>query len=130
MNYNRLKHYAKKVKEESEDLDRRLFAKVSGVTFEGRQSVLEKMTRETPVKLERDRRNAFDSYAIKVMAEIDSQWVEAGFVPRPMNKKVSQSLDNGADLPIHVHRVTGGMYSEYNDEILNFGLEICINPER
>lgn len=131
MDYSRIKKYAKKVKQGvNYDLDTHLIAKVTGVTFEGRQKVLKQMSKDTPVKLERDRRNEYDSYAVKVLAELKGKWVQTGFIPRPMSRRVAESLDNGVCLPAHVHRVIGGMFSEHSGEVLNFGLEICINPER
>jgi len=129
MDVNRFKRYANQVKKDAEGLDRRLIARVSGVTFEGRQAFLARVGKSTEVKLERDRRNEHDFYAVKVLALLDSEWIHVGFVPRPMCKMVSRSIDSGVALACSVHRRSGGMEDDYGDQ-LNYGLEINIIPER
>jgi hypothetical protein len=76
--------------------------------------------------LERDRRNEYDFYAVKVMALVDDQWQHIGFIPKTMSKKLSNSLDQGAELKCSVNKLKGGMVSEVNNEKLNFGLDITI----
>lgn len=130
MDKHRLKQYAKKIREDSEELDRRLIARVAGVTFEGRQELLSQIDRDTPIILERDRRNPHDFHAVKVMAGVSRSWEHVGFLPRAMARLVSKSLDQGVSLSASVHRRTGGMVNELSGETLNYGLEILINPER
>ena len=121
--------YAEKIREESSALERKILARIVGVTFDGRQEFLAKMGEDTALRLERDRRNPYDFHAVKVMAQLDGAWEHVGFVPKKMNKKVTKSLDNGNPLSACVHRITGGMYSESREETLNYGLEIFIIPE-
>jgi hypothetical protein len=128
MNKNRLKHYASKVKSDARGLDRTIIARIAGVTFEGRQAHLEKMDLGTKVRLQRDRRNKYDFYAVAVMAEIGGAWEHVGFIPGAMSKLISRSLDNGVDLVAVAHRRTGGMVNEQTGENLNYGLEIKITP--
>ena len=130
MDKHRLKHYAEKVKLESTGLDRRIVARVAGVTFEGRQDVVSEVGEETPVKLVRDRRNEHDFYAVEVHVKLGGKWKQAGFIPNPMCRLVSRSLDNGVKLQASVHRRTGGMVSDFTGEPLNYGLEINVVPER
>lgn len=129
MDKSRLKQYADKVKQESQGLDRRIIARVVGVSFDGRQKVLKQITEETPIVLERDRRNEYDFYAVKVMAEIEGGFQQAGFLPRAMAKLVSKSLDTGNVLVSSVHRIKGGMKTEETGEDLFYGLEISIVPK-
>jgi hypothetical protein len=123
---SRAKAFADKIVSQADVLDRDLIAKVAGVTFDGRQELLSRLTKESAVSLERDRRNPHDFYAIKVLALIDDSWYHVGFLPRKMAKLVSTSLDKGIDFVSFVHRITGGVYSEYKKENLNYGLEVKI----
>jgi hypothetical protein len=130
MDTKRIKQYAEKVRQDSLGLNRRVVARVVGVTFEGRQEVLAEMDSKTPVRLERDRRNKYDFHAVKVMACLNGKWVQAGFIPRRMSSLISRSLDNGVALSAKVHRLTGGFYCEVKEEMANHGLEIAVVPER
>ena len=129
MDKRKLKHYAAKVKLENGGLDRRIVARVAGVTFDNRQDVVAAVKKETPVRLVRDRRNEHDFYAVEVHVELDGEWKQAGFIPNPMCRLVSHTIDNGVQLAASVHRVTGGMVSEFTGENLNYGLEINVVPE-
>lgn len=127
MDTKRLKNYAARVRLEDNGLNRRVIARVVGVTFEGRQGVLARIKKSTPVRLERDRRNEYDFYAVRVMVQLDGGWLQAGFAPRQMSKLLSKSLDGGANLFAAVHRLTGGDRCEFTDETYNYGLEITID---
>lgn len=118
--------YAAQIKSSSDLSERKIVARVVGVTFEERQQLLDKITPETSMMLERDRRNEYDFYAVKVMALVDDQWQHIGFIPKTMSKKLSNSLDQGAELKCSVNKLKGGMVSEVNNEKLNFGLDITI----
>ena len=131
MDVGKLKKYAEKVKHKTSHLlDEEMVARVAGVTFEDRQEVLALVDEGTPVKLIRDRRNEYDFYAVGVWVEIEGVWKQAGFIPNPMCKKVSKSMDNGVKFSSSVHRVKGGMKSDYTGELLNYGLEVNVVPER
>ena len=129
LNKNRLKHYAAKVKSADVGLQRNLIARLAGVTFDSRQQFIEQVSNDTPIRLERDRRNKFDFHAVGVWANIaPDTWVHVGFIPRAMSKLISRSLDNGIELSAVVHRRTGGMLNEETNEVLNYGLEIRMSP--
>lgn len=127
---SKLKNYAATLKQgKKKTIDRNITARVAGVTFEGRQELISKMTVDTPVKLERDRRNEYDSYAVKVMALIEDSWQSVGFVPKKMSRTISFSLDNGVTLVASVKNVKGGMVNQETGEKFNYGLDISITPE-
>ena len=130
MDMNALKNYAHGITSPDEYLNRKLVAKVTGVSFEGRQELLACMTKETEVSLERDRRNEYDQFAVKVMAVIDDEEVQVGFVPKLMAKKVAIHLDNGgAKMVCSVSKLSGGGTNSDTGEAFNRGLEIIICPE-
>jgi len=129
LNKNRLKHYAARVKSAEVGLQKNLIARLAGVTFDSRQQYIEQVEADTPIKLERDRRNKFDFHAVGVWANTHSDnWVHVGFIPRAMSKLISRSLDNGVQLVATVHRRTGGMLNEETNEKLHYGLEIKLTP--
>lgn len=125
MDINKIKNYANRLKEETVLVNDRLIAKLTGVTFDGRQENIALLDGNTKLKLQRDRRNTYDFFAVSVLAEVNGSWIDVGFIPRPMNKKLCSMLDNGDDLDVVVHRITGGMVSS-NGEQLNRGLEVRI----
>ena len=127
MDLNKLKKYADNVRSEDNGLDRKIIAKLVGVSFEGRQDILAEVGKKTLVKLERDRRNEYDFHAVRVLAEVEGEWEQAGFIPRTMSPLIAKSLDKGVPLSVKVHRVLGGMANS-SGEKLNYGLEININP--
>lgn len=128
MDISKVQKYANRLKLEENGLDRKIIAKATGVTFDNRQELLTKIVKDTPIKLERDRRNKFDFYAVNILAEIDGEWQQVGFIPKKMNKDICRTLDNGKALNCSVHRVTGGGTFAGTDEPLNYGLEITIVP--
>lgn len=85
-----------------------MVAKVTGVTFDGRQENLQRVDENTELKLERDRRNTHDFHAIKVMALVDNEWKELGFVPASMNKEIAQAMDNGLSFKAGLWKLVGG----------------------
>jgi len=130
MDMNALKNYAGGINSAEVYLNRKLVAKVTGVTFEGRQSLLAAMDKDTKVSLERDRRNEYDQFAVKVMAVIGTEEVQVGFVPKLMAKKIAIHLDNGgANMVCSVSKLSGGGTDSRSGEALNRGLEIIICPE-
>jgi single-stranded-DNA-specific exonuclease len=132
MDMNALKNYAKGINEEESPIRRPIVAKVVGVTFEGRQELLAELTEDSIISLERDRRNTYDPFAVKVMAVFGTEISQIGFVPKAMAKKVSNHLDNGGDLDCALHKILGGNIVDYGEDYskrLNYGLEILIGPK-
>lgn len=128
MDMNALKNYAKGINEEESPIQRPIVAKVVGVTFEGRQELLAKLTEDSVVSLERDRRNPHDPYAVNVMAQIGEDNLQIGFVPKAMAKKVSKHLDSGGAMDCKLHKLVGGNIAS-DGRFLNYGLEILIGPK-
>jgi len=130
MDKEALHKFASRVREETTGFSRKLRARVTGVTFDGRQELISRMSSDTPVKLERNRRNSYDFYAVRVLAKIDESWAHVGFIPRPMNKMVANAIDLGENLKLKVAVIKGGCKRELDGETLNYGLEVDIIPER
>jgi single-stranded-DNA-specific exonuclease len=79
--------------------------KLAGVTFEGRQDVLERVSAGTPLRLERQPENAFDANAC---ALFDPHGDQVGFLNRRLAAALAPSLDAGVAYDVEVTDVTGG----------------------
>ena len=129
MDKQRLKNYIGGVESNANTLDRQLIVKVAGVTFDDRQKFLVQIDRHTPIRLEQDRRNEYDTCAIKVLAKLKGVWECVGFIPKPMNKMLFKNLNAGVKLESKVHRVVGGMIDQQSGEKLSYGLHLVVAPE-
>ena len=81
-----------------------LEGKVAGCTFF--KISMEEWTeikKQQKIKLERDKSNPYDKYAIKVMLG-DKQ---IGWISKPENQEVSNQLDTGVDVEAHITRIFG-----------------------
>lgn len=108
---------------------RTIVAKVVGVTFDGRQDILIRMTGREPCRLIPDPSNPYDANAIGVhVAMADGEIAHIGFLARELAKQIAPLLD-GEAVMARILEVTGGF--EVNDgEIAAYGLRIAIDaPE-
>ena len=128
---NKLRHYADSIRSNNNNdfVGRRISAKVSGVTFEGRQKVLAQITTKTLVKLERERRNKFDFNAVKVLVQVNGGWLQAGYLPMSMSGSIAKNMDKGIAFKAEVSRVVGGGTHMESKTKLNYGLNIVIESE-
>ena len=78
--------------------------KVVGVSFEGRQDVVEAMRPGEAVELRRDPDNAFDSSAVGVYYGT----LQLGFLKRPIAARIAPNIDAGERYTAEVTAVTGG----------------------
>lgn len=122
-----LKKYADKVKPINHLLTKEVILRVAGVTFDGRQEVLEKVTANTRVSLARDPFNTYDPYAIKVLVHVDGDWRDSGFLPKAAARKYSPLLDGGEDFKVEVYKIKGG-FEHDSGEKASLGLDIIIKP--
>jgi single-stranded-DNA-specific exonuclease len=79
--------------------------KLAGVTFEGRQEVLGRISAGTPLRLERQPQNPFDTNAC---ALFDPQGDQIGFLNRRLAAALAPSVDAGVGYDVEVTEVTGG----------------------
>ncbi len=79
--------------------------KLAGVTFEGRQEVLVRVSAGTPLRLERQPENQFDTNAC---ALFDPQGDQVGFLNRRLAAALAPTIDAGVGYDVEVTEVTGG----------------------
>lgn len=118
-----LRSFAKKVAGTEKTADKKVVVKLAGVTFDNRQPIIKVMKEDTNIKLERDRANPHDFYAVGVLANIADMWIKIGFIPKTDNRNIAESLDSGIKL---VARIVG--FNEVVDEPTR-GVTVCITEE-
>ncbi len=79
--------------------------KLAGVTFEGRQGVIEKLAPGTPLRTQRQPDNPHDANAI---ALFEPHGVQVGFLNRRLAAVLAPVIDTGVEYDVEVTDVTGG----------------------
>jgi single-stranded-DNA-specific exonuclease len=92
--------------------------KLAGVTFEGRQDALERLSAGAPLRLERQPDNQFDANAV---ALFDPHGGQVGFFNRRLAAALSPSIDAGVAYDVEVTEVTGG------DEGRSLGVNVLVS---
>ncbi|MDO5398564.1 MAG: HIRAN domain-containing protein [bacterium] len=116
----------KKIKDLSESLKRawsiikakKLYTKISGVTFGSRQTALKRLEKyarekaEIKTSLVRESDNKADPSAIKIMVAVNgSAEYHLGYVPADIAALLAPIMDKLGQLPIHLLSIVGG-YAE------------------
>ena len=102
---------------EEEESENEFNTKVVGVTFEGRQRYIRRMSVGEDVTLERDPSNIHDKNAIKV---INKGGYQIGFISRDLAEKMAPNMDNGIKYKAEVSAITGTNPGD------NFGVNLLI----
>ncbi len=79
--------------------------KLAGVTFEGRQAVLERLQPGAPLRFERQADNPHDPNACAVF---DPHGAHVGYLNRRLAAVLAPAMDAGVDYDVEVSEVTGG----------------------
>ncbi len=79
--------------------------KLAGVTFEGRQALVERLAVGEPLRIERQPDNPYDENAI---ALFDRYGDQVGFLNRRLAAALSGAIDSGVEYDVEVTDVTGG----------------------
>lgn len=83
--------------------------KLAGVTFEGRQEVIARLTPDMPLRIDRQPENKYDSNAC---ALIDPFGDQVGFFNRRLAAALAPFLDAGVEYDVSVTDITGGADGE------------------
>jgi len=90
--------------------------KVAGVTYEGRQAHIARMTMQTPVRIVPEPTNKYDPNALAVHAAIaPGEVLQVGYIPRDLAAILAPKLD-GEAVMARVKEITGGFQMEYGPE--------------
>lgn len=103
-------------------------SKIVGVTFEGRQDVINLMDKTTPLRFRREPENEHDSNAVAIDAQVmhvapSPEWLPIGYIARDKNAELAELLTDGKYASIRVSDITGGGDKSY-------GVNVYIEHER
>jgi len=94
------------------------FTKLAGVSFDGRQDLINGLKKDTPLNLKREPENEHDPNAIRVLTKNND---DLGFLNKRLAKQLAPFMDAGEQFDCRVTDVTGG-----NGE-KNFGVNIVVS---
>jgi single-stranded-DNA-specific exonuclease len=94
--------------------------KVAGVTFEGRQTIIQSLSPGQPLVLQREPSNPHDPHAVKVLKD-DGQQV--GYLSARVAARLAPTIDSGVRYSANVAQITGG------GEDRSFGVNIYLQRE-
>jgi len=104
--------------------NRVLNTRVSGVTFEGRQALIARISTNDPCRLQPEPENPYDPNAIAVHVAHNGEIFHIGFIPREMAAKIADHLE-GESLMVTIAEITGG-FELSNGDIAALGVRIRI----
>ena len=81
------------------------FTKLAGVTFDGRQQIIDKLKPNSALHLKREPDNEHDSNAIRVLT---AAGIDLGFLNKKLAKQLAPLMDAGTQFTCQVTDVTGG----------------------
>ena len=94
------------------------FSKLVGVTFEGRQDTIKKLTGSEPLRVRREADNEYDKNAVAVDVqtfydkefeeEAIETWKPIGYIAKDKNQDIAAALDAGEKVEIGLSSLTGG----------------------
>lgn len=93
------------------------YTKVVGVTMNGRQEVIQRLTLDTAIILQREPTNSYDSNAVMVVTENNEQ---IGYLNRKLALVLAPILDQGQDYQVYISSITGGTEGH------NYGVNLLI----
>ena len=108
-------------------------SKIVGVTFEGRQDVINEMNLTTPLRFRREPENEHDPNAVAIDAHVlagadQLRWMPIGYIAKDKNSELAELLSDGKYPSIKVSDITGGDVVEGRRR--SFGVNVYIEHER
>ena len=94
--------------------NRILNTRVAGVTFEGRQALIEQIRTSDPCRLVPEPTNPYDKNAIAVHVAHDGNVWHIGFVPKEIAAEIAPYLE-GEALMCRIAEITGGFETRDGD---------------
>lgn len=101
-----------------------LFARVVGVTFENRQSIIASLTGSEPCRLQPEPENVYDKNAIAVHVATKDGIKHIGYLKKELAAQVAPALD-GEPVMCKIHEITGG-FETSDGETAAYGVVLKI----
>lgn len=99
-------------------------SKVVGVTYEGRQTAIEKLAGNEPCRIIPEPSNPYDANALAVYVAQDGGIFQIGYLPRELAERVAPILD-GEAVMVNILEITGG-FEKWDGSRASFGVLISI----
>ncbi|PFR88908.1 HIRAN domain-containing protein [Priestia megaterium] len=90
--------------------------RVAGVHVDNRQGLLSQMTDDTPLFLEREPSNPFDTNAIMILAEINNKKEHIGYIHASYSEEISPLIDKGEPVIIKNKGIVTETFTNSYDE--------------
>lgn len=103
------------------------YFKVAGVSFEGRQQHLARVSVGDPARIIPEPENSHDPNALAVHIAVDNEVLHCGYVPRELAAEIAPMLD-GEAVDVRVHEITGG-FEQWDGSLAHRGLVMHIKLE-
>lgn len=115
-------------------------SKLVGVTFEGRQELIESLQGNELLRFRREPENEYDSNAVAVdvlvtqgahyapendLGDFDEMWAPLGYIARDKNRELADLLSKGKEASIKITSLTGR-----DDGAKHLGVNVYIEHER
>lgn len=101
-----------------------LHTKVAGVTYEGRQSLIERIRATDPCRLQPEPTNKYDPNAIAVMVAHAGEIWHIGYVPKELAAQIAPYID-GEALMVTIAEIVGG-FETYDGDTAAWGVRLRI----
>lgn len=103
--------------------------KVAGVTYEGRQALIEQLDGSEPVRAVPDPQNPYDANAIAIHIAHGGEVLHVGYMPKDKALEYAPLLD-GENIDGRIREITGG-FEDRNGDTAYYGLIVEFElPER
>lgn len=96
--------------------------KIEGVRYENRMEVVKRMSKNTPIYLQRETDNPYDSNAIAIYEKETNQQI--GYLPRINNTAIAKAMDEGLAIYASIYKIEHNVGEKTNKE--NNGCQITL----
>ena len=105
--------------QKTEEKEEKIFTKIAGVTFEGRQKNIDLLRPGFKGFLEREPENKFDSNAVKFMIYLNNKEIHLGYVSKMHAPDFAEAMDRGIEYEFQIEQITG-------TDVQNRGVNVSI----
>ena len=96
--------------------------KLRGVSYEGREELVQKMNGEEILELRRERENKHDKNAISIHTVVDGKKVKIGYTPADFSEKIAPKMDSGSEVTAEIDTFIVQTYTKWNVVEIDSGI--------
>lgn len=105
---------------------------VVGVTFDGRQDIIAKMSGREAVRLQPEPLNTYDKNAVAVIATLsDGSNAHIGYISKSLAFELAPMMADGQQVVCSIRQISGGFeLNDGSEKLANYGVELVVGlPE-